>query len=264
MRKSVAARSGLTVALAAALAAALLALVFLAAACRDESWRVGTELRSQSRDGLLGTVVTISCYDEIPDRVFEECFEAVREIDGAMSVHLPDSGISRLNESGAASLPGDTYSLLERALRYSELSGGAFDITIGAVTELWKTGGEFARLPDAEEIAAALPLVGYADVRLNGDGGVDIRGGADISGGAGMGGGADAGYGGARKRIDLGGIAKGFACERAAEILRRRGVRHALLNFGGNIEAVGTKPDGSPWRVGVRNPVIGEEGYICV
>jgi thiamine biosynthesis lipoprotein len=62
----------------------------------------------------------------------------------------------------------------------------------------------------------------------------------------------------------LGGIAKGYACDRAVEILTSHRVKHALLDFGGNIYALGTKPDGEKWRVGIRNPVLGEDGYICV
>jgi thiamine biosynthesis lipoprotein len=63
--------------------------------------------------------------------------------------------------------------------------------------------------------------------------------------------------------LDLGAIAKGYACDRTAEILKEKGIKHGILDFGGNVYALGTRPDGSPWRVGIKMPIIGESGLVC-
>jgi thiamine biosynthesis lipoprotein len=164
-----------------------------------------------------------------------------------MSVHRADSEISAVNEAAGGApirVSEELYRVVSRAKAISEMSDGAFDMTIGSVMALWKTDGAFARLPAAEEIGERLPLVGYEGIGLAAQNEILLAA-------RGM-------------ALDAGGIAKGYACDKAVAVLKEGGIKHAVLDFGGNIYVLGTKPDGAVWRVGVRLPVIGESGVACV
>ena len=198
---------------------------------------------SQTRAELLGTVITITSYETIAPELYEECFELVRAIDGKLSAHDPLSEISALNSSGAGRVSDETYEVLSMAAEYSALTCGAFDVSIGAVMDLWKDGELFCVLPSQVQIEEVLSLVDYNRIILSMNNQVYLERGM---------------------KLDLGAIAKGWACDRIAELLSSRGVRDAVLDFGGNICAMGKKPDASAWRVGIRNPEIGSDGYFCV
>ena len=159
--------------------------------------------------------------------------ERCHEFEELLSRTLPQSDVGRINAAGGEAVEVDprTADLIERALAYCEASGGLFDITIGAVSSLW----DFHEgvVPTPEQIAAALPHVGYACVQVSG---ATVRL-AD----------PDA-------LIDLGGIAKGYVADAILDELAAQGVRSAYVNLGGNVKVLGSKPDGSPWRVGIRDP----------
>jgi thiamine biosynthesis lipoprotein len=248
-------RKNTDIRLGTAALAALTAFVVATTACaapsaRDEGTRETPFTRT--RAALLGTVITISVYDAAPsdaalETLLDECFRAVEDVEARMSVNRADSELSAVNDAagdGFVEVSEELYALLSRAKDIAALSDGAFDPTIGSVTALWKQGDAFARLPSAEEIRDRLPLVGYRGVELMAPNRVAFatRGAA----------------------LDLGGIAKGYACDRAVAALREGGVEHAVLDFGGNVYVMGAKPDGSNWRVGVRLPLMGESGVVCV
>jgi len=190
-------------------------------------------------------VISISTYDA-KQNVYDECFNMVLDIDEKMSVNRADSEISKVNQRAGEEktlVSDDTYKLIEKSKKFSELSDGLFDITIGAVVEKWKVSGIFAKLPKGNEIEETLPLVGYDKIELSPDNYIKLSQ-------KGM-------------KLDLGAVAKGYACDKAVEILKKHNVKSALLDFGGNIYVHGTKNDGSLWKVGIRNPLLNEEGYIC-
>ncbi|MDR2089631.1 MAG: FAD:protein FMN transferase [Clostridiales Family XIII bacterium] len=230
-------------------------LTVAAAACAAPPPR-GDETRetpfTRTRTELLGTVITISVYDAAPrdaelEALLDACFRAVEEVDARMSVNRADSEVSAVNGAaggGFVEVSGELYRVLSRAKAIAELSRGAFDPTIGPVMALWKQDGAFARLPSEEEIRERLPLVDYGGLEAEAPNRVSLAG-------RGM-------------ALDLGGIAKGCACDKAVAVLREGGVRHAVLDFGGNVFVMGTKPDGSNWRVGIRLPLAGESGVVCV
>ena len=202
------------------------------------------------RMDLLGTLISVSIYDDADAgssrRVFDEAFDIVADIDARMSVNNPDSEISNIGRAGgknAVAVSEDTYELIERAIGFSELYGGVFDITVGAVMELWKTDEVFNVRPDDEEIKNRLPLINYKDVFLTDEGGVMLKK-------EGM-------------KLDLGSIAKGYACDKVLEYLKSQDIAAALLDFGGNIYVYGSKPDGSQWKVGIRAPIAGENEVVC-
>ena len=201
--------------------------------------------RKEIRADLLGTVISITVFDDTDTRVFEEAFSIVSDIDARMSVNIEDSEISKIGHASgtqAVRVSGDTYALIERAINISKLCGGAFDITIAPIMELWKSNEFFYVLPQASEISDKLLLVDYRSILLS-EGSVML---------------AEAGM-----KLDLGAIAKGYACDSVVEFLISSGVETALLDFGGNIYTYGEKPDGSPWKLGIRSPVIGENDIVC-
>ena len=189
------------------------------------------------------------------------CFDTVCTINGWMPQDALDAAVTRCLEyeklfsrtvegsdvwninhaSGApVQVHSDTADLIARALEYCEQSEGDFDITIGAVSQLWdfKEGV----MPASEAIEAALPHVDYHLVGLEGD----VVTLADPE-----------------AALDLGGIAKGWVADALLELLSAAGVSHACINLGGNVAVMGGKPDGSEWNVGIRDPNAGDGTLIA-
>lgn len=125
----------------------------------------------------------------------------------------------------------ETDMLVEAALSLAEMTGGRFDPTIGALRRAWDF--QSGRVPAAEEISALLPLVDASAVSRR-DRTVFLR----VEG----------------MEIDLGGVGKEYAVDRVAELLRREGIRSAIVNFAGDVRIVGARGDGRPWSVGVLDP----------
>lgn len=190
---------------------------------------------------LMGTVAKITIYDEIRDKeIFQNIFERISDIEKRMTINDPqvNSEIMRLNEAAGkeeVQLSDDTFNILQKAKHFSELSQGNFDITIGPIVKLWNIGMDNARVPTQEEIAEKLPLVNYQDLIL------DEEKKTAFLKQEGM-------------QIDLGAIAKGYAADEAARVLKEAGIKHAIVNLGGNVLTINTKPDGSLWRLGLQDP----------
>jgi thiamine biosynthesis lipoprotein len=166
----------------------------------------------------------------------------IRELESELSVTDENSEIYALNRTGSAVLGQDAAQLLGKALTLCAQTGGALDVSIYPVVRAWGfTTGEYG-VPDQQTLQALLAHVDYTQVALDEDSG-------QASLPAGM-------------EIDLGSVAKGYTGDQVIALLRREGVTSALLNLGGNIQVLGNKPDGSPWRIGVQNPQ--GEGYVGV
>ncbi len=200
----------------------------------------------------LGTTCTVSIYGGT-EQDFSEIEKIVTGIENRMSVNIADSEISMINKasgSNAVTVSSDVYSVIAAGQHFSELSSGKFDISIGPLVQLWDIGGSGNTVPSEEAIKEALALVDYS--------GVEIVPAADNNGGgsiylprAGM-------------ALEPGGIAKGYAADAAAAYLRDNGTNSALINFGGNVLAVGSKSDGSKWRIGIQNPDSSRGDYIGI
>lgn len=181
------------------------------------------------------------------DRAISAAFDEMERIEDLMSAHRPNSDVSRINVEAGQSHEGtsvsrDTIEVLRIAQEYRELSGGEFDITIGPIVELWGIGTGIDRVPTDKHIHAALGLVNGNALLLNiNDSTVRL--------------------GRPMMRLDLGAIAKGYAVDVAMTTLRHAGVRSALINAGSStIAAMGLRPDGRPWKVGLSNP--GSDGDL--
>ena len=188
----------------------------------------------------MDTVMTLRLYGGGDETLLAEAEERVRALEGLLSVTDGGSEVYALNHAGSAELSPETAELLDTALGLCERTGGALDISIYPVLRAWGFTTGACAVPGADTIAALLPRVDYRKVELDGNAAALPDG----------------------MEIDLGSVAKGYAGETLAAWLKERGAASALLDLGGNIQTVGARPDGSPWRVGVRDPA--GEGNIGV
>lgn len=187
---------------------------------------------------FLNTVITITLYDTHKEQLLDECFSITSKYEDMLSRTKENSDVWNINHAGGepVTVSDDTINLLKTALYYSELSQGKADLTIGAVNDLWNFTGEDAesqRLPDDDALSAALSHVDYRYISLSGNS-VTVSDPEAV--------------------IDLGFIAKGFIADRIKEYLVSQGVRSAILNLGGNVLTIGSRPDGSPFRIGIQKP----------
>ena len=185
----------------------------------------------------MDTYMTVTATGGEVEEALKAAQQAVFAMERRLSATDGKSEISLLNAEGGGAVSEDTAALLERALVLAEECGGAFDPTVRPLMELWGFTTEAYRVPALEEINAALSLTDWEAVELRG---------GDVSLAPGQ-------------KIDLGGIAKGWASETVCAVLREHGVESALLYLGGSVQTLGTKPDGSLWRIGVQNPDGSEE-----
>jgi thiamine biosynthesis lipoprotein len=160
------------------------------------------------------------------------------------------SGVVAINEQAGIApvkVRADVLDVLERALRYAALSGGAFDPTVGPLVQLWGIGTDRERIPANAEIERALELVNWRNVVI------DRGAGTAFLLRPGM-------------ALDLGAIAKGYAGDEAARIAREAKIKRAVFDLGGNIVTLGWRDQKKslPWRIGIQNPISGRGTYIGV
>lgn len=197
---------------------------------------------------IMDTLIRISVYsldEKLGQNALEQAFSEFARIntltDKFAPQNLPDpeaSDVYRINENaGVKPVPvsDDTMAMLEESRYFSQLSDGAFDVSIGPLVDLWGFGKEKYHLPLEKELEEKLALVGYHRILLNKEKKTVFLPKEGM-------------------KIDLGGIAKGYATDRAVQKLREMGIKHAMINAGGNVYGLGPKPDGSPWRVGIQDP----------
>lgn len=187
---------------------------------------------------LMGTLWTIEVVDhgrvEAAHRAIEEAFAELRRIDALMSEWKPDSPLSAINAAAgrdAVEVPAELRAIIERGIRYGELSDGAFDITWHAMKKIWHFDDSFVP-PSREQVAAARRNVDYRAIQIDGNRVRLPRHGMSIG---------------------LGGIAKGYAVDRAARVLAGARFHDSLVDGGGDVLASGTR-DGRPWRLGIQHP----------
>ena len=193
---------------------------------------------SRTVDGIMGTRIQVELWSEQPaagEAAIDAVMAEMQRIDAAMSTYKPDSELSRLNARAAqAPVPvgAELFGLLQTAMEFSRITDGAFDVTYASVGFMYDFRAH--KRPTEQQIRAALPEVNYRLVKL------DAKS-RTVS------------YGRAGMRIDLGGIAKGYAVDRGIAILQARGIRHALVTAGGDSRVIGDR-FGRPWIIGIRHP----------
>jgi thiamine biosynthesis lipoprotein len=193
-------------------------------------------LRHEWTGAALGAVAHITLYH--PDAgaarsIIRACLAEIDRLEGEFSLFRPDSALCRLNRDGVLVNPSlDMRRLLTEAVRFGDLSGGRFDVTVQPLWRLLAAHHAAHTVPPRADLQAALALVDYRRI--------DIDSRRIRLGQPGM-------------AVTLNGIAQGYVTDRVAGLLRARGIDHVLLDLG-EFRALGSKPDGRPWRIGVRDP----------
>lgn len=207
-----------------------LAAVLLLSACGDKEESITIY--------AMDTVMQLSAFGKNAEAALREAEAEILRLDGLWRRGSDKSEVYALNAKGEAEVSPDTADVIARALEISDATGGVFDITVAPVMDIWGFYGGSFRVPSDGEIAEKLAKVSYKNVSAEG-GHITLCGGA---------------------QVDLGGIAKGFAADRVEEIFRKNGVKSGIISLGGNVRAVGAKPNGKKWTVAVQNP--SGEGYV--
>lgn len=189
----------------------------------------------------MDTVMDFTIYGE--SGLIDQSESLIASLESLVSVTDADSELYAINQTGSGMLTEEASSLMEQALEICRRTDGALDLSIYPIVRAWGfTTGSY-QVPDEAEIQALLPLVDYRKIQYDAaTGTVTLPEGMEI---------------------DLGSVAKGYAGQLAAQMLREHGVQSALLNLGGNVQTVGTKPDGSPWQIGIKDPQ-GEDAMMVL
>ena len=195
----------------------------------------------------FGTVIQLTVFNSKDQEALEVARKHMKTLEDQLSTSIAKSDVSVFNNAPAGEvvqLGKYAQAVVERGLYYSELSDGDFDITIEPVVHLWGIGSEDAGIPNEEDLASALSLVGYKNLVYDSEKGTLMK---KVDG----------------VKIDLGAIAKGYAADEAARILKENGVSSALINLGGNVLALGDKA-GSPWKVGIQDPLQNQGAMVGI
>lgn len=189
----------------------------------------------------MDTVMDFTIYGE--SGLIDQSESLIASLESLVSVTDANSELYAINQTGSGTLTGKASSLMEQALEICRRTDGALDLSIYPIVRAWGfTTGSY-QVPDEETIQSLLPLVDYTQIQYDAAIGV-------VTLPEGM-------------EIDLGSVAKGYAGQLVAQMLREHGVQSALLNLGGNVQTVGAKPDGSPWQIGIKDPQ-GEDAMMVL
>lgn len=208
----------------------LILIILLFAGCTKE-----IPLVKQSRL-IMGTIVEIKVADKDSQkakRAINKAFAEIEKVNSLMSTYIEESEVSILNREGEAQVSKETLEVIRGAVKISSLSQGAFDITVKPLLDLWKRVKSERKLPTREEIEKILPLVSFNNIEINGE-----RVKFKVPG----------------MKIDLGGIAKGYAVDKATDALKKEGIGNALISAGGDIYVLGLRSNKEPWTIGIQHP----------
>lgn len=205
--------------------------------CKAEAPLIEEELYA------LDTVITMSVYSDNKEAVNQAKAE-INRLESLLSVTDSESDISIINSSPDTfvTVSNECFELIKTALEVSSNSGGNFDITVYPAVKLWGFTTSSYKVPAESELLEVKAQIGYNKIELE-----ESTKSVKIPEGT---------------SLDLGGIAKGYIADKAAEVLKEQGVNSALLNFGGNIRLIGSKPTGESFKIGIKSPYA--EGYFAV
>lgn len=186
----------------------------------------------------LDTVCTITIYDMAEDEANEAIdkgFENCSIYEKMLSKTIKGSDVDRINKAKGdfVEVNEDTVDLITTGIKYGKLSDGAFDISVGRLTELWDFHTDEPKLPSEAELSDAVKHIGYEGIEIDGNK-VKLKD--------------------PEAELDLGGIAKGYIADRVADTLEEMGVKSAVVNLGGNIVAIGKKPSDEDFVIGIERP----------
>lgn len=227
--------------------AAMLLLTIICTTLSGCSMNTSSTAAYTERTGFyFDTVINVRLYAPQDETILDGCMAVADKYDKLLSAQTSGSDIWNINHADGApvKVSADTISVLKSALYYADLSDGAFNPALGSVISLWNfTSNEDGILPDDSAITAALEHTSYKAVIIDEDAGTVSLTDPDV-------------------QIDLGAIAKGFIADQIKTYLLNQNVTSAIINLGGNVLLVGSKPDGTDFSVGVEKPFGGSGSYI--
>ena len=213
----------------------------LLAGCGQQS--VSADAEPQSIDLFaMDTTMTLTAYGDHAEDALAGAKSEIERLDALLSISSESGDIYALNRDHKADFQKDSLALLNRALEVSASTDGIFDCTIEPVMEAWGFTTQNYRVPKENALNELLSHVDYRQVQVDGST-VSIP--DDV-------------------QIDLGGIAKGFTSDRMMQVFADSGVTSGIISLGGNVQALGCKPDGSRWRVAVQDPENSEDNFAVV
>lgn len=209
----------------------------------------GQEKTVTRSDFLLDTFVSITLHGESDNSLLEKPFEKIRELNNMLTAFDLGSDLALIKQNAGvqpAVVSEDTYRIIEKSIEYSKISSGYFDVTTGPLIDLWDIHApEIKEAPSPESIAATREKTDYTKIVLNpSDKTVYL---------------AETGM-----SINLGAVAKGYIADVVMATLKEEGLKHAIVNLGGNVLVMGGKADGTDFGVGVEDPGNPGTGYIGV
>ena len=192
----------------------------------------------------MDTFMTLTACGTHRSEALDAAEAEIRRLDALLSVGRTDSEISTLNRAGSGTLSADSRAMVAQALKLYEDTDGCFDITVLPLMELWGFTSGDHRVPTEAQLKETLSAVGADRLSYR-----PATGELTLSEG---------------QSIDLGGIAKGYTSQRVMELYRAAGVTSGLVSLGGNVQCLGTRPDGTPWRIGIQDPWGAEGAMVAV
>jgi len=182
----------------------------------------------------MDTYMNLKIYGKQAEEALDQACDKIEELENLLSVTIENSDIWKINQANGNTITvkEDTASILQTALEIGNETQGALDITLYPIVKEWGfTTGEY-KIPKEETLKSLLEYVDYQQIELNGNQ-VHLPKGT---------------------QIDCGALAKGYTGDRIIELLKENQIKSALINLGGNVQLLGSKPDGTLWKIGIRNP----------
>ncbi len=201
------------------------------------------EVEPVSKDNyFLDTTCSVSVYEinggldeDEATKAIDKAYDRCRELDKLLTNKNDSSDVAKINNAKGewVTVGNDALKVIKAGIKYGKLSDGLFDITIGTVSDLWDFHSDDPKVPSSKKLAEAVTHVDYRKIDIDGN---RIR------------------LEDPEAKIDLGGIAKGYVGDEMRKVLKKEGVTSAVINLGGNIVTIGTKPDGSKFTIGIEKP----------
>ncbi len=207
-----------------------------------------SQVETAKTDFCLDTQCTITIYDtdealnpdgamamEEAEGILDEAFDEIRHYENILSKTVDGSDVDRINKANGQpiEISGETMDVIQLCMEAGLLSDGKFDMTIGALTDLWDFKSENPQVPQQNDIEKALDTVDFTKMRTQG---------------------SSVTFTNPETRVDFGGVAKGYIADRIGEFLKEKGVKKAIVNLGGNIVTIGQKDEETLWNIGIERP----------
>ena len=212
----------------------VLALLFLASACA----RPRTVQKTETIMGTEVTVTVVAPSEKEGAAAIDAAMAEIRRFDDMMSLYKDTSELTKVNLAAGkhpVKVSPEMIEVVEAAARISDLTNGAFDVTVGPLAVLWQMRLKEKKVPTDREITLARSRVGYRNIVIDKEVSTLFLKKSDMI-------------------MDLGGVAKGYAADKAAAALKKLGIINGIVAIAGDIRVMGKRPDGSPWRIGVQHP----------